>query len=176
MNKTKQPIIHLTFFVIFLVAAMVVFYLTQNQIRKASLAMSELAQLTESRGRLNELTTLLPRYELLERSWLSTLPQNEKEVAAFAGSLEQLAKANGLVLELSFDDFPGPVDVSGHYIAGVGAEITIVGSYAGVTNFLANLTDLPYYFKVDKMTLTKPDSRPGLKAQLNGSLMMNLAI
>lgn len=176
MDKTKQPIIHLTFFVIFLAAAMVVFYLTQNQIRKASLARAELAQLTESRGRLNELTTLLPRYELLERSWLSTLPQNEKEVAAFAGRLEQLARANGLLLELSFDDFPGPVDVSGHYIAGVGAQITLLGSYAGITNFLTGLADLPYHFKLDKMTLTKPDSRPGLKAEFNGSLMMNLVI
>lgn len=176
MSKTKQPIIHLTFFVIFLAAAMLVFYLTQNQVRKASLARAELVQLTESRGRLNELTTLLPRYELLERNWLSTLPQNEKEVAAFAEGLEQLAKASGLILELSFDDFPGPVDVSGHYIAGVGAQITLVGSYAGVTSFLASLSDLPYYFKVDKMTLTKPDSRPGLKAQFNGSLMMNLSI
>lgn len=176
MSKTKQPIIHLTVFVIFLTTVMTIFYLTQNQIRKTSLARAELAQLTESRGRLNELATLLPRYELLERNWLSTLPQNEKEVAAFAGSLEQLAKSNGLVLELSFDDFPGSVDVSGHYIAGVGAEITLVGSYAGMTNFLASLTDLPYYFKMDKMTLTKPDNRPGLKAQFDGSLMMNLAI
>jgi|CXWL01.1.fsa_nt_gi Tfp pilus assembly protein PilO len=176
MNKTKQPIIHLIFFVIFLMTAMVVFYLTQNQIRKTSLARAELVQLTESRGRLTELATLLPSYGVLERNWLSTLPQNEKEVAAFAGSLEQLAKVNGLFLELSFDDFPGPVDVSGHYIAGVGAQITLIGNYAGVTNFLSSLTDLPYYFKVDKMTLTKPDNRPGLKAQFNGSLMMNLAI
>ncbi len=176
MTKTKQPIIHLTVFAFFLIAAMAVFYFAQNQIRRASLAQTEVNQLTESRDRLTELARLLPEYSSREKNWLSTLPQNEKEVAAFAGSLEQLAKANGLILILAFDDFPGPVDVSGHYIAGVGVEITLTGSYAGAASFLANLAKLPYYFKVDKMTLTKPDSRPGAKTVINGSLMMNLAI
>ena len=176
MNKTKHPVIHLIVFVIFLAAAMVVFYYSQNEVRLASLAQAEVNQLSESRARLIELATLLPRYSSRAKSWLATLPQNEKEVAAFAGSLEQLAEANSLVLTLAFDDFPGPIDVSGHYIAGVGAEIALEGSYAGISIFLANLTDLPYYFKVDRMTLTKPDSRPGVKALINGSLMMNLAI
>lgn len=176
MNKTKQPVIQLTVFAILLTATVVMFYFTQNQIRLASLVQAEVNQLSESRARLTELATLLPRYSLREKTWLSALPQNEKEVAAFAESLEQLAKANSLILTLGFDDFPGPVDVSGHYIAGVGAQISLEGSYAGISTFLANLANRPYYFKVDRMTLTKPDGRPGVKALIDGSLMMNLAI
>lgn len=176
MNRTKQPVIQLIVFAFLLVVATVVFYYSQNQIRLASLAQAEINQLTESQARLTELATLLPKYSLREKSWLATLPQNEKEVAAFAESLERLAKTKNLVLTLAFDDFPGPVDGSGHYIAGVGAEISLEGSYAGIASFLANLTDLPYHFKVDKMALTKPDRRPGVKALINGSLMMNLAI
>ncbi len=176
MIKTKQPIVQLGVLSLLLIIGAVVFYYTQNQIRREGLARTDVDQLTTSRQRLTELESLLPRYSLQEKSWLSTLPQDEEGVAEFARSLEQLARTNALVLAISFDDFPGPIDVSGHYIAGVGAEITLEGSYTGVSNFLAGLAELPYYFKVDKVTLTKPSKQPGIKAQIDGSLMMNIEI
>lgn len=176
MIKTKQPIVHLFIFAIFLVAGLVMFIYTQKQLRLISTARAEVDQLAESQKRLTELATLLPTYSLSGRTWQMTLPENEKEVAGFAASIEAAAKGNGLTIGIGFDDFPGPVDVSGHYIAGVGAEITLTGSYSGVSAFLTRLASLPYYFKIDKMTLTKPENKVGVKAILNGSLMMNLPI
>jgi len=176
MKQTKQPIIHLVIFAIFLAMGMVMFYLTQEQLRLTGLALASADQLATSQTNLADLSVQLPVYTRQALIWQAALPANEKEVAGFAARIEQLARDNNLTIALTLDDFPGPVDVSGRYIAGVGTAINLEGGYADVTDFLFNLSRLPYFFKIDKLTLTKPDTGVGVKVIINGSLMMNLPV
>lgn len=167
---------HIFIFGIFLAAALFMFYLTQRQLSSLALTQAKVNNLTDNQVKLVDLESSLPTYSVLGISWLSTLPANEKDVASFASQIEGLARASNLTIVLSFDDFPGPVDVLGHYITGLGSEITLQGSFAGVTNFLSGLSGLPYFFKIDKMTLTKPETKIGVKAVFFGALMMNQKI
>ncbi len=176
MKETKQPVLHIIIFGLLLVAALFLFYLTQHQLTALSQAQAKANSLSENQSRLATLESSLPVNSILASTWLRTLPTNEKDVAAFATQIEGLAKAQSLTIDIRFDDFPGPVDISGHYIAGLGAEVTLMGSFTGVTNFLSNLSGLPYFFKIDKMTLTKPEAKSGVKAVFDGYLMMNLKI
>ncbi len=176
MKETRQPILHIIVFAIFILVASVMFYLTQRQLITLGRVRAKVKGLSESQGRLVELESSLPAYSALGGSWQKTLPTNAKDVAAFAGQIEGLAKTSNLTITINFDDFPGPVDILGHYVSGLGAEITLVGSFSGVTNFLSSLSGFPYFFKIDKMTITKPETKVGVKAVFNGVLMMNIKI
>ncbi len=176
MKQTKQPLVHIFILGIFLAVALFMFYLTQRRLMALSQTQARVNNLSNNQAKLSDLESNLPTFSVLGNSWLQTLPANEKDVAAFATQIESLAKTQNLTIILGFDDFPGPVDVLGHYIAGLGAQITLEGSFAGISNFLSNLSSLPYFFKIDKMTLTKPETKIGVKAVLNGALMMNFKI
>lgn len=176
MKKNTLPIVQITILTIVLAAAILMFYLTQAKLLAVSRAQARVNDLTENQRKLEELKTSLPSFSGLAGSWRNILPANEKEVALFAGQIEQLAKTSNLTIALGLDDFPGPVDISGHYIAGLGVEVTLEGSFTGIINFLSGLNNLPYFFKIDKITLTKPETKVGVKAVINGALMMNLAI
>lgn len=176
INKTRQPIGHLLIFFLSLGLLIFIFYFTQAQTSRVSQIKAEINYLEESQSRLNELNSLLPKYSQEKDKFLSTLPNNEKEIALYASSLEKLAKANDLVISLSLDDFQSPVDVSGHYISGVGIEITLEGGTLNMSNFLQDVSQQKYYTKIDKMTLIRLDGKLGAKAVVNGYLMVNLAI
>lgn len=173
MKKNTLPGTHIIIFTVILGLALFMFYLTQAQLMSVGRAQARVDDLTDNQRKLEELKTSLPTYSVLGSNWQKTLPANEKDVAAFAAGIEQLAKAQNLTIAISFDDFPGPVDVFGHYITGLGVEITLGGNFAGISGFLTDLSGLPYFFKVDKMTLTKPETKVGVKAVINGALMMN---
>ncbi|OGD72387.1 hypothetical protein A3A84_01960 [Candidatus Collierbacteria bacterium RIFCSPLOWO2_01_FULL_50_23] len=173
MKQTDQPVVHIIILGFFLAGALLLFYLTQRQLMLFSKTQARVDNLRNNQIKLDNLDSNLPTYSVLGNSWLRTLPANEKDVAAFATAVEGLAKAQNLTIALGFDDFPGPVDVLGHYIAGLGSEITLEGNYAGVTSFLAGLSNLPYFFKIDKMTVMKPETKVGVRAVFIGALMMN---
>lgn len=176
MKKTAQPVIHIVLFVISLIISLVMFYVTQRQVAAVSKAQAIVDDLATNQSKVEILSNSLPDYKLMAENWARTLPVNEKDVATFASNIEQIAKSLNLSFSLNFDDFPGPVDVSGHYVAGLGAEITLEGSFSSVANFVTRLSDSPYFFKIDKITITKPETKNGVKTVLNGALMMNLKI
>ena len=174
MKQTNQPVINLILLFILTIAAGVLFFVTQQQQATVRLLSAEVGQLDINRQRLIDVSDSLPSLSLETRNWLKTLPGNEMDIAAFAGELERIARRELLTFDLNLDDFPGPVDVSGRYIDGLGSQITLIGSFSGVTAFIAELTDIPYFFKVDKIAITKTDSQPGVKTVINGAIMMNL--
>lgn len=176
MKQSKQPYLQIGLFIFSLTVSMVLFYLAQRELVMTSRAGVVVDDLASSRIKLGQLRSILPSYVELSKEWSKSLPATEKDVATFAEEIELMAKSAGIVFSLSFDDFPGPVDVSGNYMAGLGAEITLEGSFAGITSFVNDLTDSVYFFKIDKLTMTKSEVKKGVRAILNGSLMMNLKI
>ncbi len=174
MKQTTQPTINLVVLFILTIAAGVLFYFTQQQQAKVRLLTAEVSQLENNRQKLDSLRQEVPSLSLETRSWLDALPRDETAIARFAAELERIAREQRLTIVLDFDDFPGPIDVSGKYIDGLGSQISLEGTFQGVTNFLGQLSAIPYYYKIDKITLTKPDSQPGVKAVINGAIMMSL--
>lgn len=174
MKRTSLPTIHLILLLLVLAVSGILFYLTQRQMSSVNRLQAEVNLISQSRNKLADLSENLPVVLTEAGAWRQTLPENEEDVARFATEIEQMAKAQGLVFALDFDDFPGPIDVGGKYIDGLGADVTLEGSYQGVTNFLTRLSGLPYFFKVDKLALSTHESGTGVKAVINGALMMDL--
>lgn len=124
--------------------------------------------------KLLSLSNQLPTFSGETVTYLKTLPSTETDVANFASIVEQNARDSGLTISNHFDDFPKQVDVSGKNISGLGMEITVEGSFQSLTLFLTRLSSLPYYFKIDKVTILKHEINPGVKSVINGFLMMNI--
>ena len=105
--------------------------------------------------------------------WLRTLPTNQEEVAFFAAIVEAAAKEQSVTVSFSFNDFPDTVLFMGKNFFGLGTDINLEGSFLGITNFVSSLSKLPYFFKIDKMTILQRETRQGVRASLSGVLMMN---
>lgn len=176
IKSGRQPYFQIGLFVLSLIVCMVAFYFASRELLRTNRARVVVDDLAASRTKLTQLRTILPIYVESSKEWSKSLPATEKDVAAFAEEIEQMAKSAGIKFNLSFDDFPGPVDVTGNYMAGLGAEITLEGSFAGIAGFVNKLTESVYFFKIDKITMTKSEVKNGVRAILNGALMMNLKI
>ena len=171
--KTKSPIWHLFFLVIVLLAIGWLFFATDKIIREVNVLKVEIGRQENNNLKLGELSVLLPTLSAETLVYQKTLPANEEEVATFVALVESLAKDAGMTVLFHFDDFPGKIDVSGKKFYGLRSEITLEGSFQGLTTFLSRLSELPYFFKVDKMMLLTLENKPGLKAIITGYLMMN---
>ncbi|MBI1871850.1 hypothetical protein HYS10_00330 [Candidatus Collierbacteria bacterium] len=174
MKRTSMPTIHLILLILVLAVSGALFYLTQRQMSSVNRLQAEVNLISQSRDKLTDLSENLPTILSEADIWQRTLPRNEEDVAKFATQIEQMAKTQDLIFALDFDDFPGPIDIGGKYIDGLGANVTLEGNYQGVTNFLTRLSGLPYFFKVDKLALSAHESGSGVKAVINGALMMDL--
>ena len=174
MNNIKTPIVHLTILLIFVASCGWLFYLTEQKIKSGNLLQAQLNIFISNSSKLDNLADTLPALKIEASQWLKSLPTNETDVAIFASKLEQFAKIQGLTILIHFDDFPKLMDVSGTKIYGLSADISLDGTYQGTTRFLELLTKSREFFKIDKMTMTKKETKPGIGTLLNGVLMMNL--
>ena len=171
--KTKLPMFHLIFLILLMVGAGFLFYRTENNIKATRKLQLEVSRQETNISKLGDLSVLLPTLTSETSTYLRTLPMSESDVAAYATLVETLAKDSDLTIANHFDDFPKARDVSGKNILGLGMEITLEGPFQGLTRFFARLTALPYYFKIDKITILNQETKTGVKAIVNGSLMMN---
>lgn len=171
--KTRTPIIHIILYLFLLGIAIALFWLTQNVLRDRNFRLAEIDSLVENRSKLTEVNAVLPQIESEEVIWRDYLPSSEEEVADFASSIEGLARNESMDVTLDFDDFLTQVDIAGKFVTGLGLSITLEGSYQGMTSFFGELNDLPYFFKTDKITILKHETRSGIKATVRGSLIMS---
>lgn len=172
--KTKLPAIQLVILCLLILVLLGLFFTTENKILQVNKLQLEVTQQESNIKKLDELSATLPGMSSEIAGFLNTLPANEEDVADFATTLEQVAKGAGITIAFHFDDFPKPVEVIGQNITGLGSEIALEGSFQGVTTFLTKLSNLQYFFKIDKLTIIKLETKPGVKAIITGALMMNI--
>jgi Tfp pilus assembly protein PilO len=84
---------------------------------------------------------------------LSFLPQTYLEVGALAYKIENRARDNGLSSEISFDK---EAKEEGE-IAGLTIMIKTQGGYQNYTNFVSNLSNLPYNTEFKSIAFTNED-------------------
>ncbi len=170
----KQPALHIVLLLLVLSLVGIMFYRTEKSFVEINKLQIEVGRQEENIAKLAELSTTLPTLSSELSTYMKTLPSSETDVADFALLVEQNAKSLGLVISNHFEDFPRPIDVLGKNITGLGMEITVDGTYQGLTSFFARISALPYFFKIDKITILKHETKTGIKAIINGSLMMNI--
>ncbi len=170
---TKPPTTRLSILFILVVLCGVGFYYVENKIKTTNNLLSEIDYISNSHTQLEDLKLSIPTLTEDINNWKNTLPSTEDEVAIFATRVEQIAKGQGIITAIDFDDFPGPITVLGHEVNGLGADITLDGSYRGLTNFMSEISTLPYFYKVDKLTITKHETKLGVKTTINGVLITN---
>lgn len=157
-----------------IIAAGVLFFAAEKKITEVDKLQMEVEQQAENIEKLAILSSTLPQLTGEMNKFLETLPATEGDVAEFATSVEGIARGLGLTIAYRFDDFPKKVDVAGQNIYGLGSEISLEGSFQGLINFLSGLSNFPNFFKIDKITLLKHETKPGLKITINGFLIMNV--
>ncbi len=171
--KTRLPLLQLAILSLLIFVLLGLFFTTENKIVQVNKLQLEASQQESNIQKLGVLSTTLPGLSSEIAGFLNTLPANEEDVANFAAALEQVARSAGLGITFHFDDFPKPIEVTGQNITGLGSDITLEGSFQGVTTFLTRLSNLQYFFKIDKLTIIKHETKPGVKAIVTGALMMN---
>lgn len=171
--KTKTPIFHLIILFLLLVFFVFIFIKLKEKILITNMLQSEVNVILDNQSRLDRLTKDLPLLKNEIGVWSKTLPRTEGDVAVFASTVEKAARDQGLVITLHFDDFPEVVGVLGLKVPGLGSDVVLEGSFAGVTKFISTLSELPYYFKIDKLIAIKSDLKHGVKVTLSGILMMS---
>lgn len=172
--KTKLPLLHLFWLFLLTIGVVVFFFQTKFNIETAAKLQVEVNNQTANDKKLSDLAALMPTLSKETISYLKTLPTNEVEVANFATQVELIAKEQGLLIAFNFEDFPRQIEVSGKNAFGLGTEISLEGSFQNLTVFLTRISSLPYFFKIDKMTILKNETKLGVKAIIDGSLIMNL--
>lgn len=170
--KDQRPYIHLLILTLLLVLGGYLFFITQNQLKVTNRLQAEVDQLVSQQDKLLSLNVELPSLQPTIATWLASLPSTEDEVAVFAQEVERLAALHGQTVLIDFEDFPAPVDVGGRYIDGLGTDISLEGSFQGLTNFVTDLSRLQYFYKINRLTVTQHETRNGIKATLTGFLMM----
>lgn len=172
--ETKPPYLHLL--ILFLILCLVgfLFLRTEKKIEEINLLLNEVNLQSENVNKLAVLASTLPTLSDETKVYLKTLPATESEVATFAAVLESMAREDNLSIVFHFDDFVKPVEVSSQKMNGLGIGVDLNGGFEPLTEFVKKLSSLPYFFKIDKMTITKNENRSGMKAVLNGYLMMNI--
>ena len=150
------------------------FVKTVRDIESVNKLKVEVARQETNMIKLDELSQEMPRLSNEALRFNNTLPADENEVANFTGVVEQFAKELGLTISNHFDDFPKQVDIAGKNMLGLGMEITLEGSLQSLTGFFSRLSSMQYFFKVDKITLLKHETKSGIKAIVNGSLIMEV--
>jgi Tfp pilus assembly protein PilO len=156
-----------------LVGIVVLFVSTENKIKSVNKLLIEAEQHSTNLVKLDELRSTLPSMKGEITTYQKTLPSTESEVAVFAATLEKIAKESGMTIVFHMDDFTKIVEVSSQKINGLGIQLDLVGNFAGLVSFQTKLSELPFFFKIDKISVTKNENRPGLKAVFVGYLMMS---
>lgn len=172
--KTKPPFIHLFILFVFIVGNLILFYLTDKKLLLRNKLTLEISQQTDNINRLNELETSLPTLAKEMQILSKTLPTTEVDIANFASAVERIARESGLISVFHFDDFAQSVAISKQNVPGLGIAIDLNGNFQGVIGFLSKLSRLLYFYKIDKITITKNENKPGIKAVLNGFLITNI--
>lgn len=173
MNQNKLPMIHFLVLGLLMVVAGVLFSVSLKKVAATKKLESEVAQMATARAKLGNLEIYLPTIEAEVSGWAKTLPVSEGDVALYASLVEQAGRGQGLTVALNFDDFPKLLDGGGKKIYGLGVDMALEGSFSGLTNFLSILSSQPYFFKIDKLTIIQSPSHHGVKAILDGVLVMS---
>lgn len=174
MKKNSSPIIHIVMLLAVVGGVIYLYYLLQQSLVLTKKLQSEVDLATADQTRLKLLSSQMPILANENTAWLKTLPKTEDDVAQFAAFVEQLAKVQGLKIVIHFEDFPKMSMISGTNMSSLGTDIILDGSFQGLTSFISQISGSNYFFKIDKLSIIKLETKPGVKATLNGSLIMNL--
>ena len=150
--------------------------LAGEQLKSTNRVQAEVNNLSLGIDKLDSLASTVPAVRPEVVVWQLALPGTEEEVAAFAQQVEALAKANNQTVSLNFDDFPQTVEVGSKVVDGLGTDMLLEGSFQGLVGFINQLSGAPYFYKIDKLTVIKNESKSGVKATLNGTLVMKLEL
>ena len=132
---------------------------------------TEVNQLNSDLTKLQDSAFLVANFDPSFSDWQRSLPRTEEDVAVFAARLEELSREFDLEIEINFDDFPRLTTVDKLSLTSLGTTLTLTGRYQNLTSFLSNLSRLPYFYQINKLTILEGDPS-GIKATLTGALFM----
>lgn len=176
MKQNRFVSIYLIILILVSAAAGYLYFILQQKLTTLNSVRSELQMIQTNETRLEQLTSFIPVLSVESAAWAKTLPSSENDVAQFAALMEQFAKQQNLAVTIHFDDFPTTTSISGKQMTTLGTDITLEGSFQGISSFVTQLSDANYFYKIDKLTFTKQETKPGVKATLNGLLVMNINV
>lgn len=175
MKNDRFPLTHILILIGVMLGSVCLFYLLFKGLVVTNKLKAEVALVSANQARLDKLILTMPTLSSEFESLKKTLPSSEEEVAQFAAYLELVAKEQDLVITINFNDFPKSSVISGKKMETLVTDVTLEGSYGGVTNFVKQISNSNYFYKIDKLSIARQEPRLGVKAVLNGLLIMNYA-
>ncbi len=161
------------FLTILVIIVSYLYYQLHQQLIKNINLQGDVNQISINQAKLTDLTTTVPTLNSKVQDWKKTIPSSEREVAQFAALLEQFANDQKLNIDIHFEDFPATTKISEVDMSTLALTVILEGSFQGVTQFIHSISNSSYFFKIDKLSLTNLLIRPGVKATVNGLLIVN---
>lgn len=154
--------------VVIIINILVMFFLvTKIKQEAAALGQKEsLIYLTTQRNQLNaDLEKNWPEISPIVPKIKNALP-DPTDLLNYQASLEQAAEQVGVEISVAFSaptnnnpsNLPDSSSKSQQSYAGVGHQVKITGSLAGISQFLANLEKLPYYVQINNFNLKSEEN------------------
>lgn len=132
-----------------------------NSKRLSAAYETRVTQLAKMRSDVERIGTTT---ETIEKAFIPS-----DNIEDFITSLERIGKENGITQSFSFENPIATTVVDPIALSSITYHNTIVGSLNNIKTYFKNVENLPYFTKIQGITITSNDSTIGIKGTANVS-------
>lgn len=155
-TKTKLKLISLSLTLSFVGIAVSLYFLKSIAI-KVKESKVKVAEINRDISLLDKISQEKAQYANDIEKIKDTLPSEYYQISFFTTELERLAQENGASLEINIDPKKGEETDT---ISSIKYVLEMDGSYTSISNFLSQLSRLPYHTNLDQMNLARKEGEP----------------
>lgn len=164
MKRRNNRLVTIALILIFIAAAIGLGYYLNIERTKVVAQRKTLVNLEQEAADMDSLIRQYREVETKVTDIGKTLPSTTVDIASFLQDVNSSASISGATVEQVVNDLqPELKTKDGHLVKVI---LTITGSYINTTRLINRISNLPYYFQVDSMTV-KPNRIGSLETKMN---------
>jgi Tfp pilus assembly protein PilO len=154
--KTKLRAISLSLVLTFIGIA-VSFYFLKNIAIKVKENKIKVAEINRDISLINKISQEKNQYENDIKKIKNTLPSEYYQISFFTKEIERLSQNNGLTLNIKIDSKKNEETDT---VSSIKYVLEVDGSYTSISNFLTQLSKLPYHTSLNQMNIERKEGEP----------------
>ena len=159
-----NPKTKFNFILIFLVILFLIHFCSPSTINNVAGKVREskikVAEINRDISLLDKISHENSQYANDIQKVVNTLPSKYFQVSFFSAELERIAQNNSLTLTINIDKEKKEETET---ISSIEYALEVTGSYASISNFLSQMSKLPYHTSLEHTEISKKESEPMAK-------------
>ncbi|MFC1600672.1 type 4a pilus biogenesis protein PilO [Patescibacteria group bacterium] len=157
--KTRFRLI-LTILVLLFVGVSSSLYFLKDIVGKVKISKVKVAEIKRDVSLLDKISQEKNQYSDNIDKIKSTLPSKYYEISFFTTELERLAQNNGLNMQININENKKEETST---VNSISYLLEIDGNYTSVSNFLTQLSNLPYHTNLERLEFSRKEDQPAVK-------------